>query len=226
VTLNQKRSSTLRRRKTFSETAVTYGSVGCTQAADVMAFPPKGFRPTYDEFRLGSGEARFQTSTSSLMAWGMLAGTGLNIIQLTDADPAGYQGLLFTEFGTPIPPTTAGLETVYSAEGTQDVSAGQSLEVGGVFSPLAATSAFRVVYVIRDDRRVGYAWGTLDEAPVRGEEFFGVEWRLDDSVVAVVRTVTQIAPGRLLRVLTPVIRFRQWMLRRQYVRTLLPARLV
>lgn len=216
----------MRRRKTFSDTAVSYAAVGCTQAGDVMNFPPEGFRPTYDECRLGSGKERFETAAASLMTWGVLGGAPLNIVKLTDADAAGYQGILFTEFGTPITPDQESTETLYAVEGTQEVSPGQSIEVGRMFWPFSSTSVFRVIYVINEDRRVGYAWGTIDAAPVLGEEFFGVEWRQDDSVVALVRTVTQVAPGRMNAMLSPLIRLRQRSLRRHYVRALLPARSV
>ena len=191
-----------------------------------MLFPPKGFRATSEECRLGSGSERFEAAAASLMTWGMPVGAHLDILQLTDADPTGYQGLLFTEFGSPIPPDAGDSETLYSAEGTQYVSAGQSIEIGGLYAPLSVTSAFRVIYVFREVRRVGYAWGTLDDAPVLGEEFFGVEWRQDDSVVALVRAVTQVSRQTRFRLVAPLIRLRLWMLRRQYVRALLPARLV
>jgi uncharacterized protein (UPF0548 family) len=79
---------------------------------------------------------------------------------------------------------------------------------------------------MRDSRRWGYAWGTLDDSPVVGEELFAVEWREDDAVYAVVRSVTRVSAGRFSVLLTPVLRFRQWMMRRQYVRALLPARAV
>ena len=218
----------MRRRKTFSNTAVSYAAVGCTQAGDVMIFPPEGFRPTYDECRLGSGKERFETAAASLMTWGVPLGAHLHIVHVDDAaaDTAGYRGLLFTEFGTPMIPKDIDSEALYSPEGTQYLSAGQSIEVSGVFSRMAAATSLRVIYVIREDRRIGYAWGTLDDTPVVGEEFFGVEWREDDSVFALVRTVTQVAQGRAYRLLTPLIRLRQWMLRRHYVRSLLPARTV
>lgn len=214
------------RRKTFSDSPVTYAAVGCTQTGDVMTYPPTGFRSTFDECRLGSGAARFEAAAASLMSWGMPLGAQLSILQITDAGETGYQGLLFTEFGIPLLPEAAATEVVYSSEGTPAVSAGQSVEVNGVFRPFSSTSAFRVIYVIQEDRRAGYGWGTLDETPVVGEEYFGVEWREDDSVIAVVRTVTRIGQRRWCRFLSPLIRLRQGMVRHRYVRALLPARSV
>ena len=43
-------------------------------------------------------------------------------------------------------------------------------------------SATRVVYVIDESRRFGFAYGTLPDHVERGEERFLVEWLADDSV--------------------------------------------
>ena len=47
------------RRSTFTDQPVTYGAVGGTQAADLLYYPPKGYRPLERQVRLGSGEERF-----------------------------------------------------------------------------------------------------------------------------------------------------------------------
>lgn len=44
------------------------------------------------------------------------------------------------------------------------------------------TSSARIVYVIDEPRRFGFAYGTLPGHVERGEERFSVEWRGDDSV--------------------------------------------
>jgi hypothetical protein len=51
-----------------------------------------------------------------------------------------------------------------------------------------------------------------------------VEWREDDSVFSVVRTVTQVTQSKFSPIFGPVVRGRQWLTRRRYVRSLLPAR--
>jgi uncharacterized protein (UPF0548 family) len=43
-------------------------------------------------------------------------------------------------------------------------------------------NACRVVYLIDEERRFGFAYGTLPDHAERGEERFLVEWREDDSV--------------------------------------------
>lgn len=214
----------MRRRKTFSDTSVSYAAVGCTQSGDVMVFPPTGFRATHDECRLGSGAERFEVASAALMTWGVLRGAHLSAVQVVDGDATGYQGLLFTPFQAPLAPDTEPEEILYSAAGEPYLSAGQTIEVAGVFRPASGTQSYRIIYVIREPRRIGYAWGTLDSTPVTGEELFWVQWHEDDSVVLSVRTVTQIALGRRWALVTPIIRLRQWLTRRQYVRSLLPAR--
>jgi len=63
-----------------------------------------------------------------------------------------------------------------------------AIEVGATVAVKAQTlgvwslSACRVVYVIEQPRRFGFAYGTLPDHVERGEERFLVEWLDDDSV--------------------------------------------
>lgn len=52
----------------------------------------------------------------------------------------------------------------------------------------------RVVYVVDEPRRRGFAYGTLPGHPEQGEESFVIEWRADDAVVATITAFTR--PGR------------------------------
>ena len=217
-------SETQRRSNFSGDRAVSYGSVGATQAADVLVFPPAGFRSAQSEFRLGSGQERFDTATAALMTWGVPKGSHLEVVSVNEAHSEGYNGLLFNEFGAPVPPTAAALDQLFAPDGTPYLSAGTTVELAKLWSPSELTTSHRVIYVVREERRMGYALGTLDYEPVIGEEFFSVEWRDDDSVWSVVRSVTAIAEGRKYFYLSPLIRLRQWLQRRQYVRSLLPAR--
>lgn len=45
-------------------------------------------------------------------------------------------------------------------------------------------NACRIVYVIDEERRYGFAYGTLDDHGERGEERFSVEWALEDDSVS------------------------------------------
>lgn len=48
---------------------------------------------------------------------------------------------------------------------------------------LRMSFACQVVHVVEEERRRGFAYGTLQGHPERGEERFCVEWREDDAVV-------------------------------------------
>jgi uncharacterized protein (UPF0548 family) len=66
---------------------------------------------------------------------------------------------------------------------------GASLEVGSVVGVLAHTGVLwslhpsRVVYTVREERRIGFAYGTLPGHALRGEERFLVEWTAPDEDV-------------------------------------------
>lgn len=68
------------------------------------------------------------------------------------------------------------------------VPRGVAVEVGATVAVKAraygtwSLSAARVVYVIDESRRFGFAYGTLPDHVECGEERFLVEWREDDSV--------------------------------------------
>lgn len=214
----------VRRRRTYSDTSTSYAAVGATQAADVLIFPPAGFHSTQEEFKLGSGAERFEAATIALMTWGAQKGAHLTVVEVNEAASEGYQGLIFNEFGAPMPPTTEALDQLFSPDGTPYLSAGTSVVLEGAWSPWKIQTSHRVIYVLREDRRMGFALGTLDESPVIGEELFTVEWREDDTVWSVVRTVTSIPRTRFSWLRTPLIRLRQFLQLRQYVRALSPNR--
>lgn len=68
------------------------------------------------------------------------------------------------------------------------VPSGVVVEVGATVAVKArafgtwSLNASRVVYVIDEGRRFGFAYGTLPDHVEKGEERFMVEWRADDSV--------------------------------------------
>jgi uncharacterized protein (UPF0548 family) len=75
-------------------------------------------------------------------------------------------------------------------------------------------NASRIVYVIEEERRFGFAYGTLQKHAERGEERFSVEWNeKDDSVVYDILAFS--APGRWqTRIANPLAR----MLQRRFAR--------
>jgi uncharacterized protein (UPF0548 family) len=211
------------RRGNSADSPVSYGSVGMTQQADIIAFPPPGFAAAQSSWRIGSGEERFEIAQASLLTWGLQRAAHLRVEVLQDGDASGYQGLEFNGSGfsraNSLEP-----EVSYTPEGVAYIQPGTIVRVAGLWSPVERSQDFRVIYVIRESKQVGFGLGTLDETPVVGEEYFGIEWRDDDSVWAIVRSVSQIPESRWKWALTPAIRLRQALQLRANVRALSPAR--
>jgi len=77
----------------------------------------------------------------------------------------------------------------------------------------------RVVYVIDEPRRAGFAYGTLPGHPESGEEAFLVEHRADDTVVLTVRAFSRPASW-LFRLGYPAVLLMQETYTRRYLRAL------
>lgn len=75
----------------------------------------------------------------------------------------------------------------------------------------------RVVYVVDEPGRRGFAYGTLAGHPERGEEAFVIELRLDESVVCAITAFSQPAT-RLARLGGPVSRAAQSLVTERYLR--------
>lgn len=69
--------------------------------------------------------------------------------------------------------------------------------------PVPVRTRCRVLYVINDERRCGFAYGTLPGHPLRGEERFVVDHCHDDTVLFTVRSFAEPA-GLLPRLGGPV----------------------
>ncbi len=212
------------RRGNSGGTPVSYASVGMTQRPDIIAFPPEGFSGAESSWRIGSGAVRYAQAQDALFTWGAQRAAHLTVEVLEEGDPSGYQGLEFDNFGIAHRDAEASSEISYASDGTAFLQPGTVVRLSGLWTPVEDSRDFRVIYVMRESRRCGFALGTLDEVPVSGEEFFGIEWRPDDSVWAIVRTVTSIPASRWRWALAPLIRLRQRMQLRANVRALSPAR--
>jgi uncharacterized protein (UPF0548 family) len=77
----------------------------------------------------------------------------------------------------------------------------------------------RVVYVIDEPRRAGFAYGTLPGHPEIGEEAFLLEHRDDDSVVLRIRAFSKPASW-LFRIAYPAVLLMQTIYTRRYLRAL------
>lgn len=84
---------------------------------------------------------------------------------------------------------------------------------------LAITAPVRVVYVVDEPTRKGFAYGTLPGHPERGEESFVVEHRLDDTVAVVITAFSR--PDSLqARLGAPVAAVVQRLITGRYLRSL------
>jgi uncharacterized protein (UPF0548 family) len=204
------------RRSSYDGRAVSYGAVGGTQAADLLSFPPKGYRPSRDESRLGSGGERFQAATNLLMTWGVQRGSAIEVHDITPDAGGGYLGVTFDPCGKPISSVGESHDHRFSPDGVPFIAAGTDAVFRTRIGPIILESPVRVVYLVDESRRQGYAVGTLEGHQLSGEELFVVEWRDDDSVWLVVRSFSK--PATLVsRLGWPVVRAIQ----RAYVRRFL-----
>lgn len=82
--------------------------------------------------------------------------------------------------------------------------------------PAKITTQCRVVYVIAENRRSGFAYGTLEGHPERGEERFTVELTDDQRVIFSLRAFSRNA-WLLARLGSPVSNRVQAMINRRYL---------
>ena len=201
--------------------AVTYAAIGATQSTELLRHPPIGYRPLERTARIGHGEARFEYAWLTALTWGIQRNSGFRVT-LTDAPPevseASYTPISFDENGEPIAPATAseGDEVVYGTDGTRLLAPGDTALLG-VF--LGIKFPVRVIYVVDEPRRRGFAYGTLPGHPEDGEEAWVIEHRDDDSVWITVRAFSRPANGWWWLV-NPVLRVFQELYTRRYLRAL------
>ena len=181
-----------RQRAGAAVNPVTYGSIGGTQAADLMQYPPRGYRPLERTVRIGSGEPRWESSKAALLSWGIQRGAGLQVVDIDLGTGEQYAGIRYNDDGTPAGMReTGGAESVYNEAGEPQISNGMTAVLRSRVGPLTIDAPVRVVYVIDEERRVGFAYGTLKGHPASGEEAFVLEHREDDSVWLSVRSFSR-----------------------------------
>jgi uncharacterized protein (UPF0548 family) len=202
---------------------VTYGAVGATQADDLLIYPPKGYRPLERRVRIGHGDARWVFASTETLSWGIQRRSGLRVEAQpapAEATVATYTPVAFDAGGTPVQPAVIGEggETVYAADGTALVRPGDVARLRMALWPFRIP--VRVVYVIDEPARRGFAYGTLPGHPERGEEAFVVERSADDSVWLVIRAFSRPA-GPLVWIGYPLARLMQAIYTARYERALI-----
>lgn len=205
------------------ERPVTYGAVGATQAPDLFAYPPEGFRPMTRRARIGHGDARFQWAWAEMMSWGIQKRSGFGV-ELTSTPEEvveqTYTPVAFQDDGTPIAPQPRE-SSMFGADGTPFVVPGDTVYLvvpffGGLWT---MRSPVRVVYVIDEPTRKGFAYGTLPGHPESGEEAFVIDQTEDGSVWLTV-TVFSRPSEWYWWALYPVLRAFQELYTRRYLRAL------
>ena len=106
-----------------------------------------------------------------------------------------------------------------AARGDGSIAVGDVVRLGIPFGPLHVSAPARVVYVVDELRKAGFAYGTLRGHPERGEELFQVE--LDDAGAVWMRVRAFSRPsGRIWWLGYPIIRLTQEFYTRRYLRAL------
>ncbi len=210
------------RRATFTDTAVSYAAIGGTLAPDLLRYPPKGYRPIERTVRLGSGEERFQLASKSLMTWGVQRGSGMTVTDLLSSTGEQYTGLVFNADGQAARDQKSQVnEATFGDDGTPYIVNGMSAHLSVAAGPFTIDAPVRVVYVIDEPDRVGFAYGTMVGHPASGEESFIVEKRDDDSVWLTVRAFSRPSTW-LYRLGWPILRRQQTKFTKRYLRALHP----
>lgn len=180
---------------------VTYGAVGASQAPDLLAFPPAGFRPLERRARIGHGEERWRFAVLQVLSWGVKRRSGFHVDPIASGVAGAGPG--------------SRSERVFSPDGFELVHPGDTamLRFGRLLEPV------RVVFVIDEPDRQGFGYGTLEGHPLCGEESFVVERRADGSVWLVVRSFSRPST-RMWMILAPAVRLAQGILTRRYLSAL------
>jgi uncharacterized protein (UPF0548 family) len=206
------------------EQPVSYAAVGATQASDLLRYPPAGFRPVVKRVRIGHGPLRWSFASQAVLSWGVQRRSGLRVETTESPDEVtghAYVPVSLDTDGVPVPRSQAASdeEIVYGSDGTPMVAAGDTVWLHIPVGPFSIKAPARVVYVINEKKRRGFAYGTLAGHPERGEEAFVVELDEDGSVWFEVRAFSR--PSHWLWwCVYPVLRFAQFLYTRRYLSSL------
>lgn len=210
--------------KPLWQAAVNYGEIGVTRADDLVDHPPRGYRVYERRSRVGHGEARWEHAWQTVLTWGMQRGAGLSV-KLIEAPPhvteGTYQPVVFDTGGMPVVSSTRSEEgdVLYGPQGEPFISPGDTAILGLKVGPFHFDAPCRVIYVIDERDRRGFAYGTLDGHPETGEAAFIVDRTDDGSVWLTIRSFSR--PGTLLTWLGyPVARLMQSRVNERYFRSL------
>jgi uncharacterized protein (UPF0548 family) len=206
------------------ERPVSYAAVGATKAADLLQYPPSGFRPIERRVRLGYGDERWEYAWTQLFTWGIqrLAGMGVEVSETPgEVTELTYTPVGFDVDGTPVMPATVDSsgDALYGPDGTSFLRPGDTANLVIPFGPLRVRSPVRVVYVIDTPSRKGFGYGTLPGHPESGEEAWILSRQDDGSVWLTIRAFSRPSSPTWWLVY-PALRIVQAVYTRRYERAL------
>lgn len=212
------------RRATHTETQTTYGQVGATQAPDLLQYPPAGFRPVEYRTRIGHGDARFEAAWAAIMTWKVQERSGITvrIDDVPAVDEGAYTPVTFDDQGNPLDPADYAAptgESHFSPEGEPFLTAGTTATLEIKAFGRTTHAPVRVVYVIDEPTRKGFAYGTLEGHPESGEESWVIDQTDDGSVWLTVRAFSRPANWKW-RLVSPLLRAQQNKYTQRYLRVL------
>lgn len=195
---------------------LTYDAVAATKAVDLIRHPPVGFRPLERAALIGHGSDRFEFASLQAMTWGIQKRSGFRIrtVEFIESAPAGVDAAA-AAFA---PAVAASRQGVLASDGAALLAEGDTVVLEIPFGPFRVSAPARVVYIVDEPRRRGFAYGTLPGHPEDGEEAFIVELRDDNSVWIVIRAFSR--PSRFWFAVWPVLRLTQEFYTRRYLAVL------
>ncbi|WP_066520404.1 DUF1990 family protein [Curtobacterium ammoniigenes] len=210
-------------RQTHRPTSLSYAAVGATQAPDLMTYPPKGFVPREDRTRIGHGDQRFETAWLQTLTWQIQerAGIGVHVDSVPPEDEVSYTPVTFDDSGAAIEAASIGSTTTtrFAPDGTPLIVPGTTATLTLHAYGRSIHAPVRVVSVVDEPDRKGFAYGTLEGHPVRGEESWVIERTADGSVWLQVRAFSRPANWKW-RLVGPLLRRQQRRMTEEYLRAL------
>jgi uncharacterized protein (UPF0548 family) len=206
------------------ERPVSYAAVGATQAADLLQYPPSGFRPIMRRVRIGHGDGRWDYAWTQLFTWGIQRLSGMRVdVSDTPGEVTEltYTPVGFDSVGNPVSPATvdsAG-DALFGPDGTAFLRPGDTANLVLRVGPLSIGAPVRVVYVVDLPDRKGFGYGTLPGHPESGEESWMLEHSDDGSVWLTIRAFSRPSTS-LWWLVYPALRIAQTVYTRRYERAL------
>jgi uncharacterized protein (UPF0548 family) len=210
-------------RGTHRPTDLSYGAVGASQAPDLMTYPPAGFVPAEHRTRIGHGDQRFETAWIQTLTWQIQerSGISVHVDSVPAEDEQGYTPVTFDENGVPIGAASVGgaAPTRYAPDGTPLIVAGTTATLTLSAYGRTVHAPVRVVSVIDEPDRKGFAYGTLAGHPESGEESWIVERTADGSVWLNIRQFSRPSSWKW-RLVAPLLRRQQRAMTERYLTAL------